>query len=595
MFAASSGGYGTSARYNTKEGSGKDEPMDLSRSNGRADMEERFRGRSGSIHRIRKKKSLDGTEDPRDAEFFTSSIEAERMVAEELASEFTVLVTPGPYCCKTLKKNDRKTFRISIDIEQPEIALAKAATKLRRLLERSQEANCVTDSARETYMLDKEAKEAEIAASDRPRWAKIIDKLSLTKWKALKQHHTDGDNVYSLTNKNDLAKLRTDVFTQLPQGYITLQVDLMTYPVYGSSSKSKKQDESIRRRRSSITELQGRAKAKCQSHYDQCSSMFDAPFDIKYHHADDISDCLPWYRSSSWINKLLECISLFIILASVVTLCIESLPQYRLNQTDGSKLSTKGTPLFVAETCWTAFFTLEFLWRLTVAVEKMPFLKNPMNIVDIVAILPYYISLALADSNVKALMAFRVLRLLKVSRYSPGFQMIASCMYASRNELGLFVIMVFVGTILFASAIYYCEKNEQETDFQSIPASFWWALATMTTVGYGDMVPTTGIGWFFGSLSASLGVVSIAIPASLFISEFLRLRTERIYIERGDRSSRDKTPRQTMVLALEYAKEELKALKAEDEALMSVHQVVLSNGMPMIDADSDVEEFQVGY
>ena len=85
-------------------------------------------------------------------------------------------------------------------------------------------------------------------------------------------------------------------------------------------------------------------------------------------------------------------------------------------------------------------------------------------------------------------------------------------------------------------------------------------------------------------------MVSIAIPASLFISEFLRLRTERIYIEQGDQSSRDKTPRQTMVIALEYAREELKALKAQDEALMSVHQVVLSNGMPMVDVDSDLED-----
>lgn len=150
--------------------------------------------------------------------------------------------------------------------------------------------------------------------------------------------------------------------------------------------------------------------------------------------------------------------------------------------------------------------------------------------------------------------------------------------------------MVFVGTILFASAMYYCEVNQQDTDFQSIPSTFWWALATMTTVGYGDMVPTTSLGWFFGALSASLGVVSIAIPASLFISEFLRLRTERIYIEQGDQSSRDKTPRQTMVIALEYAREELKALKAQDEALMSVHQVVLSNGMPMVDVDSDLED-----
>lgn len=550
--------------------------------------QDRFRGRTGSIHRIRKKKSLDGTEDPKDALFVTSNVEAERMVTEELASEFTVLVTPGPVMCMELKRKEQKAFRISINIDQPEIALAKAARKLRRLLERSQEANCTDEAARKDYMADKEAKEAAIAASPRPRWAKIIDKLALTKWVALKHHHADGESVYRLTQKDDLAKLRTDVFTQLPKGYITLQADLYTYPIYGKGNLNK----SKQRRRTSISEIQGRAKAKCKTHYDQCHSVCDPPFDIKYHHADEISDCLPWYTSSAWPNKVLEIVSILVILASVITLCIESLPEYRLNKTDGSRLSTKGTPLFVAETVWTAFFTIEFIWRLMVSQEKTAFFWNPMNIVDIVAILPYYISLGLqAGGEVKALMAFRVLRLLKVSRYSPGFQMIASCMYASRNELGLFVIMVFVGTILFASAMYYCEKNELETDFQSIPATFWWALATMTTVGYGDMVPTTGIGWLFGSLSASLGVVSIAIPASLFISEFLRLRHERIDHERGDPSSRDKTPRQTMVVAIEYAREELKALKAEqDEAIMSVHQVLLANGTPMVEADSDIDE-----
>ena len=82
-------------------------------------------------------------------------------------------------------------------------------------------------------MADKEAKEAAIAASPRPRWAKIIDKLALTKWVALKHHHADGESVYRLTQKDDLAKLRTDVFTQLPKGYITLQADLYTYPIYG--------------------------------------------------------------------------------------------------------------------------------------------------------------------------------------------------------------------------------------------------------------------------------------------------------------------------------------------------------------------------
>eukprot|EP00729_Bicosta_minor_P029399 gene29399-13877_t len=114
----------------------------------------------------------------------------------------------------------------------------------------------------------------------------------------------------ALTQKDDLLKLRNDVFTKLPTGYVTMQA------------------------------LQGRATAKCKSQYGECSSVFDAPFDIKYHHADEVSDCIPW------TNKILEYVSLFVILASVVTLCVESLPQYRLNQTDGTKLSTKGTPLF---------------------------------------------------------------------------------------------------------------------------------------------------------------------------------------------------------------------------------------------------------
>ena len=73
---------------------------------------------------------------------------------------------------------------------------------------------------------------------------------------------------------------------------------------------------------------------------------------------------------------MLEIVSILVILASVITLCIESLPEYRLNKTDGSRLSTKGTPLFVAETVWTAFFTIEFIWRLMVSQEKTVSVKS---------------------------------------------------------------------------------------------------------------------------------------------------------------------------------------------------------------------------
>jgi hypothetical protein len=97
--------------------------------------------------------------------------------------------------------------------------------------------------------------------------------------------------------------------------------------------------------------------------------------------------------------------------------------------------------------------------------------------------------------------------------------MIASCMYSSKNELGLFVLMLFVVTILFSSAIFFCEKDQEDTDFDSIPMSFWWAIATMTTVGYGDMVPVSPVCWAINYITVSLGVISIAIPARCAFSD----------------------------------------------------------------------------
>ena len=153
----------------------------------------------------------------------------------------------------------------------------------------------------------------------------------------------------------------------------------------------------------------------------------------------------------------------------------------------------KGTDwLKIFELCETgivAWFSLEFLTRFFSCPNKLEFIKSYMNIIDLLAILPYYITLifdkeGLGLDNIRMIRLVRVLRIFKLSRHSRGLQILGLTLRASIRELGLLIFFLLIGIILFSSAIYYVE----EETFQSIPDAFWWAIITMCTVGYGDKV-----------------------------------------------------------------------------------------------------------
>jgi hypothetical protein len=114
----------------------------------------------------------------------------------------------------------------------------------------------------------------------------------------------------------------------------------------------------------------------------------------------------------------------------------------------------------------------------------------------------------------------RVFRIFKLSRHSKGLQILGMTLKASLRELALLIFFLFIGVILFSSAVYYAEAGSERSYFKSIPDAFWWAVVTMTTVGYGDMVPLGFWGKMVGSLCAIAGVLTLALPVPVIVSNF---------------------------------------------------------------------------
>jgi len=256
-------------------------------------------------------------------------------------------------------------------------------------------------------------------------------------------------------------------------------------------------------------------------------------------------------------------------------------------------------PFFVIETCCIVWFTTEFIIRFAVCPNQLAFFRNAMNVIDLVAIIPYFIGLgaqfastspvasqtislgtateipqasdsigdlvsptllllqqqALASSTttnsptstttttigkttvagngggsggnqaaglavLRVIRLVRVFRIFKLSRHSKGLQILGQTIRASMRELGLLIFFLAICVVLFSSAVYFAEADVKDTHFSSIPDAFWWAVVTMTTVGYGDMHPVSPLGKLVGSLCAIAGVLTIALPVPVIVSNF---------------------------------------------------------------------------
>ena len=229
---------------------------------------------------------------------------------------------------------------------------------------------------------------------------------------------------------------------------------------------------------------------------------------------------------SSKIAKIIGYMSLIFIIISVLIVCLESLEYFAQDE--------RYISLLIIEGICVAWFTVELTIRLIFCPEKKAFIKNIMNWIDFLAIVPFYISLAFSSRNTSrqssdgntqveillVLRLIRIFRIFKLSRHSTDLQILGHTLKASIRELVLLVFFLLIGVVVFSSLIYYCEKDVENTKFTSIPAAAWWAIVTMTTVGYGDIVPVTIPGKMVGSFCAVSGVLMIALPVPVIVNNF---------------------------------------------------------------------------
>ncbi|XP_054844873.1 potassium voltage-gated channel subfamily C member 2 isoform X4 [Eublepharis macularius] len=253
---------------------------------------------------------------------------------------------------------------------------------------------------------------------------------------------------------------------------------------------------------------------------------------------------------SSRAARFIAFASLFFILLSITTFCLETHEAFNtiINKTDPTingtevvlqyEIETDPALTYVEGVC-VVWFTFEFLVRVVFSPNKIEFIKNLLNIIDFVAILPFYLEVGLSGLSSKAakdVLGFlrvvrfvRILRIFKLTRHFVGLRVLGHTLRASTNEFLLLIIFLALGVLIFATMIYYAERigakpndpsASEHTEFKNIPIGFWWAVVTMTTLGYGDMYPKTWSGMLVGALCALAGVLTIAMPVPVIVNNF---------------------------------------------------------------------------
>ena len=219
-------------------------------------------------------------------------------------------------------------------------------------------------------------------------------------------------------------------------------------------------------------------------------------------------------------GKLFDVALLFVIIISVALVLLESVPAIRDNHLQ---------LLHILEWCITIIFSIEYILRVAIVKKPMRYIFSFYGIIDLLSVLPTYIGLVVTGSHslvvIRILRLLRVFRILKLTRYTEAGRSLAKAIWHSREKISVFIFFVSMLVIIIGTVMYLVEGPDH--GFTSIPRGIYWAIVTLTTVGYGDISPGTPLGQFLAGIVMIMGYAIIAVPTGIVTAEIINPTSDK--------------------------------------------------------------------
>ncbi len=227
------------------------------------------------------------------------------------------------------------------------------------------------------------------------------------------------------------------------------------------------------------------------------------------------------FEADTPAGRLFDIVLIGAIVASVIAVMLESISSIR---------SDYGDLLYFVEWIFTILFTIEYVLRLICVRQPILYAKSFFGVVDLMAILPTYISIVIPGAQyllvIRLLRVLRIFRVLKLVNYLREAHVLMQALRASRRKITVFLFTVLTLVVILGSLMYFIEG--EENGFTSIPRSIYWAIVTLTTVGYGDILPQTSLGQVLAALIMIIGYGLIAVPTGIVTAELVRFDPKTI-------------------------------------------------------------------
>jgi voltage-gated potassium channel len=229
-------------------------------------------------------------------------------------------------------------------------------------------------------------------------------------------------------------------------------------------------------------------------------------------------------KSSNYLGKVIDISIIILIILSIIAIVLESF----------EVINTKYSLIFKYFELFTVIiFSIEYVLRIWIADLKYPdlsksrarikFVFSTTGLIDLIAILPFYLPFIFSFDLrfIRVLRVVRLLRIFKISRYTQSLRLVGNLIVQKRSELATTIFLTFILILISSTIMYNLEHEIQPDKFPNIISTFWWAVATLTTVGYGDVYPVTGWGQFISGVIAILGIGLVALPTGIISSGFI--------------------------------------------------------------------------